>query len=492
MTRRSPAAALAALVVGAASALGPAPVRAAGFYLGDVGAEAQARGGAFVAAPASVLAVHYNPAGLSLLDGLHVAVDVSVVDLEASFRRRCPCVDPGFGDPATRRAVEAQLEGVFADNQASTRTPLVVPFLGAAYGFGPVSVALAVYGPTSGRFDYGGLGPASDPRFVERARRKVTRYNALEAPNLELNYALGLAFEPQPGLRVGVGYYLHQTGARQSLHLFADTAFADGPEDPSWDVPVLLDFLSDPALNWGLGVSWDVPWVKGLTVGASYRAERSVEARGTITVDLPADLVGVATVEGDAVDVRLSIAPLARLGVQYRQPGRFSIEAAAVWEGWSVNDRILLRPEGIGFRIGDLEPVGLDEIVSERNWRDTASVRLGGSLELWQPWLTLQGGWFFEPSAVPRRWLDPSRIDLDKHGFALGAGAEWRGVKVQLAATYVTMQGVTVEDSRARNAAPLGFAPELRTTVGNGDYAGQALIGTLGLGFSLDAFSEAR
>lgn len=471
----------------------PAPALAAGFYIGDVGTRAQARGGAYVAAPDSVLAAHYNPSGLSLLRGLHFDVSVSVVDLDARFQRSCPCVSDAFraDDPMAAAAEEARLDALFDANVATTRTPLTIPFIGLAYGFEPLklTVALAAYGPTSGRFDYGLLGSAKTPGFEERAETKVTRYNAVEAPNLELNYALAFGLEPLEGLRIGATFFLHQTGAGQTLHLFADTRFlAAGPEDTSADIPIVLDFLSDPAFNWQVGVGYDLPFVEGLSIGASFRGERSVSAKGTIEVDLPGSLDGVASVEGRDVDVSLTIAPIARAGIQYRRPGLFAAEVAYVWEGWSTMDRVVIEPRGIAFDLAG-QRTELDTIISERNWRDTGSIRIGGELEMFDPWLGIQVGYFYEPSAIPRQWLDPSRIDLDKHGMALGLSSSFAGLTLRIAGTYIVMDGATVRDSQARNTAPLGFAPELRTTVGNGDFDGSYFIGSASLSFSLDAFS---
>lgn len=486
-----PSCAVALLVL---ATLQPSPAVAAGFYVADVGARPMARGGAFVASPDSPLALHYNPAGLSLLKGLHFEVSSAFVSYSAQFARTCPCLDSVLNDAQTVAEGDARLEAGFRDNGAESSTFLAIPAVAIAYGFEPLNTAIgfAVFGPTSGRHDYGLLGTASDPTFVERAGRKVTRYSALEAPNLEVNYVLGASFEPIEGLRLGFGFYLFQSGASQTLHLFADSNFvARGPEDTSADVPILLDFLSDPSPNWQIGVSYDIPFVPGLTVGGSFRGERVVRASGTISVDLPLELQEVANVEGQDVDVRLKTAPIARAGLQYRRPDVFSAEVAFVWEGWSANERITIQADEILFEIEGLNPVLLGEIVSERRWQDTWSLRVGGEVELLEPWLGVQAGYFYEPTAIPSDRLDPSRVDLDKHGFALGVATTHFGITLQLTVLYVALEGVSVTNSRVQNTAPLGFAPQFRTTVGNGRYDASYLIGSASLSFVLDDFLEA-
>ncbi len=473
--------------------LSPGLAEAAGFYIADVGARGLARGGAFVAAPAGPLALHYNPAGLSLARGLHFELSGTLVDFSGQFTRRCPCVDRGVfeGPEEEALAIDDALEARF--RPARTRQPLAIPFIGVSYGFEPAGLAVgfAVYGPTSGRHDYGSLGSPASPSFIERAAQSANRYSAISAPNLEINYVLGASAEPVTGLRLGFGLVLHQTGAGQSLHLFADTAFADGHEDPNWDVPVTVDFLSDPALGWTAGLSWDVPFVPGLTVGGSFRAQRSVVSDGKARIELGGRVREIGSVQGDDVEVRLEVAPIARAGVQYRRPGLFTAEAAFVHEGWGVTERIVVEPRGISFEVAGLEPVLLGDIVAERFWRDTWSLRIGGELEVFEPWLGVQAGYFYEPSAIPEERLDAARIDLDKHGFGLGVSTTWYGVTLLATAMYVHLEATEVDNSRARMTAPIEFEPELRTIVGNGRYEASYFIAALGLSFSLDRFFEA-
>src|SRR5206468_3659136 len=46
--------------------------QASGLYVGDIGTRGMARAGAFIASPDSLLALHYNPAGLALLSGFQM------------------------------------------------------------------------------------------------------------------------------------------------------------------------------------------------------------------------------------------------------------------------------------------------------------------------------------------------------------------------------------------------------------------------------------
>src|SRR5262245_23256868 len=105
--------------------LAPSPARGAAYYISDVGPRGLARAGAYVAAPDSLLAIHYNPAGLSLLSGAHFEVDLTPVFLNFEFQRSCPCVDASHPRAAM---FDAALEQQFAGNPSKTNSPYFIPF----------------------------------------------------------------------------------------------------------------------------------------------------------------------------------------------------------------------------------------------------------------------------------------------------------------------------------------------------------------------------
>ncbi|MCA9549672.1 MAG: outer membrane protein transport protein [Myxococcales bacterium] len=498
--RLVPALLATALVTAAA-----ADARAAGFYLTDVGTRGMARGGAFVAAPDSLLAMHYNPAGLSFLRGLHVEADLTLVGMDVSFQRKCPCVNAtaaameGF-DPV---ALDAELEARYADNPVDTNTLLPIPFLGVGYGLPwlDTTVALAVWGPNSGRHRYGELPPALRPDFIDAANAMPNRYSGIHMKTIEANLGLGVGFRPFKdvpvlrGLRIGGVLMGFQSGNDQRVHLWVNSALLspDGPEDPGLDAPIQFNFKESFAINWQVGASYEI--IPNLNFGFSFRGKRHVKTSGTIDVELPAKVLGeniadpsddLVTVQGRNVDVELSTAPILRTGLEYQWPGLFRAEVAWVWEGWSAHDRVVITPKDINFVILGT-PQELGEIVAERHWKDTWSLRVGGELNMFEPYLGLRAGYYYEPTAVPPERMDPSRVDLDKHGVSLGASTTWYGVTLEVAFQYVAMRGAEVRDSQQVQIAPLvGGLPEYVTTVGNGDYNGQYFIGSAGLSFALD------
>lgn len=486
--------------------------QAAGFYLTDIGTRGMARGGAFIAAPDSLLALHYNPAGLSYLKGLQVELSLSPVIMDAQFQRKCPCViDRNVVlDGLDANALDAQLEARYT--QASkTNTQLYIPFISLGYGLEALdtTIALGVWGPNSGRHDYGALPPATRPTFVTEADTQPGRYSGLQMKTIEVNFGIGFGMRPfkgMPGLdRLRIGGMLmgFQSGNDQVLHMYVNSdtladIYGRTPENAKLDAPIVFSFKESFAINWAVGANYEI--IDGLTFGASFRGQRNIKTSGTIDVTLPAELQGdlrdptddVARVTGNEVDVSLSTAPIFRSGLQYEVPSLFRAELAWVWEGWSAHDRVVIQPKGINFEIAGQPAEALGEIVAERRWKDTWSLRLGGEFTLWEPYITLQGGYYYEPTAIAPQRVDPSRIDLDKHGFSVGAATTWYGVTLNLAFQYTKLVGTTVTDSLQTQTAPLDGAQDVLTNIGNGDYSGQYFIFSTGLSFALDPLLAAR
>jgi long-chain fatty acid transport protein len=462
--------------------------RAGAFYAGDIGTRSTARGGAFVAAPDSLLAVHYNPAGLSLLSGFHAEFSLSPVLLDFEFQRSCPCVDPNLPNAAM---LDADLEAKFDGNPTKSSTPLYIPFLAVGYGL-PIydlTIALAAWGPHSGNYEFGGLPEATSPAFERAADRAPHRYSALSVDTLELNFALGFGLQPIEGLRIGGTIIMYQNANDQAIHLWLNsTSFASSPELSSWDVPLTLHFRRNFALNFTLGASYEL--IPGLTVGASFRGKRSLRADGTLDISLPQvvqDIGGM--VEGNEIEIEVNTAPITRFGVQYEMPKVFKAEAALVYEYWQTYSRVLVRPKNIIVTLPGSDPQSIQPIVQDRRWENTYSLRVGGEMNLFDPWFRARAGYFYEPGAIPLERLDASRVDLDKHGFSLGAGTTYNGFTLELAAQYIALDTTEVTNSQVRLsstlAPPLG-SDELLTTIGNGTYSAHYTVLSASLSFALD------
>ncbi len=488
--------------------LSPAAAHAAGFYLTDVGTRGMGRGGAFVANPDSVLAMHYNPAGLSLLRGAHAELSLTIVKMDVNFQRLCPCVPSTTANAAE---LDRQLEAGFVSTPS--RTQLEIPFLGIAYGieYMKMTFGAAAWGPHSGRHRYTDNPPDANTRnFAADAQAFPGRYSGLAMKTLEANFGVTVAAEPLSqwswgeGLRIGFQLLGYQSGNAQRLHIWANNGLLldltgdPRPENTELDVPLTFDFLENFGLNWSLGASYDIPFVKGLTIGTSFRAKRTIRTEGTLDIQLPRLLreAGV-TVAGNTVVVELATAPLLRTGIEYQMPQVFRGEVAFVWEGWSAHDVVRVIPQDIRFNISGEESI-LPEIRADRYWRDTWSLRVGGELNLFEPWLGVRAGYYFEPTAILPERVDPSRIDSDKHGASLGLATRYKGFSLEVSGQYVILKDIEVRNGQARLIAPLPGTTEspqiplaeYQTSISNGRYGGDYWLVSAALGFSLDEFMK--
>ncbi len=469
-------AAAAGVLFGAPAAFG------AGYYIGDVGARGMARGGAFIAAPDSLLALHYNPAGLSLLRGLQVEFDYWNVNLDMQYQRACPCVDSSVPNAAM---LDSALQAGFkpAINSAE---PQQIPYLSIAYGlpFLNTTVALGAYGLSSpGRLKFGEQGPSSN--------LQAQRYTAIDLQLYEAFWTLAAAFEPLSGLRLGGGLMIYDFHASQSAHLWANSAtFGDGmPERSDLDIPVVVAFKKNTQLNWSLGASYSSP-IPGLSLGASALGLRSIRAPGTASIQLPPSLAGVATVTGSQIEVEIELPPEIRFGIEYAIKGVARIEAAAVIEGWSNHRSVVIRSQDIFVSTpASPTPVPLNTITIVRKFNNSTSLRLGGELNLLEPMLGIRAGVFYEPSAVPDVYRDPSTPDLDKIGIGFGLSTQWFGATLELGGQYVLMSDTTVTNSDQRlNGVlqPPSGSNTYLTAIGNGVYSGHYLIFGASLSISAD------
>jgi hypothetical protein len=91
--------------------------------------------------------------------------------------------------------------------------------------------------------------------------------------------------------------------------------------------------------------------------------------------------------------------------------------------------------------------------VSPKEWRDTVALRLGAEYHIDR--YAVRGGYAFDPTPVPRRRLDPTLPDGDRHVVSLGFGADlFAGLGVDAGVLWVL--------PLTRRTAPRLYEPELK------------------------------
>lgn len=350
--------------------LAPSAAVANGFYLGAVGSRATSMGGAFIGLADDYSAVHWNPAGITQLQGTEITVLGQDIIPLASREGRMTLQGPTIPGTPITGIIEATAETkhFFVPDLFLYTDPGPVRMLFDKVGFCAYALSGAgiawsgddVYGDVISEYET----QPGDPSGLRRVMGEPEDFES----NVK-GYALSpvVAKEIIPGLSLGIaghfvygGFYLKNSGW-----------FEDVYQDSSHLHP--------------LKIEEDLTgWAYGATFGVLYRANEQTSAG--ITVRTPMKL----RLEGD-IEVDSTFGPLATdpddtptekfdltlpmwvgLGVAYRD---FLIDGLIVtadvqWTQWSEMDKIS--------RIMDVPiapALGLDE--TRLNWDDTVQTRIG-------------------------------------------------------------------------------------------------------------------
>jgi long-chain fatty acid transport protein len=446
-----------------ALAAAPSAASAGGFYLTDRGVRPLGRGGAFVAGADDQHAVWYNPAGL-MSAGNGLLLDASLVN---------------FNNTYTRSALpDRSMAPVTFDPAQGSGAALPIPTLVASHNFGLRNFMFAVgaYAPNAVITSY-----ADTPTAAQR-------YSLVTLDGSLLVIAgLSAAWRPHRMLHIGAGFSA-LTGsfvARQALSACPATVTC-APEDPQWDAQASINVGPIFAPTANVGVQFFPHRL--IAIGASYQLPYDVDAPAKLGVRLPsAPYYDGAQVSGDAARVRFRLAPIARVGVEIRPLPTTRVELAAVWEGWSVHERIDIVPDDIA--LNNVRGVGTYQVGAlsmNRQFQDTWSVRLGGEhlTDLGRGFgLQARFGISYETSATSNAYTNALTLDTDKFIGSLGASLHYGHFRFDAVFAYMFASSVVV-DPRTAALYPVepfrsnGQGPRIAVNGGTYDFS----VNVVGLG----------
>ncbi len=444
-------------------ALAPwAPAHAGGIQNIERGARAMARGGASVLGSDDLNGAYLNPATLIGTPGLRFNADLAVVDFRVGALRY---PDPRGGDPE-------------CCSHANSNQPYLNPGGGLGYGApsGKWAVAFSVFGPYAG---VAGYGADTDARYAIVDQENGLAYAQLSG-----------AWQPLPGLKLGLGLQLREFWMHQQFMGSVYTGLFGAPEDRELDA--LLDVRVDDWFRPGivLGLSWEP--TPGLEIGLSYQSPMDAEAEGTLQVQIPSHYLFIDMEQhGESVTVATGIPDMARAALRYAAGSRWDLELAAVWERWSRHEDIVAIPnEDIYFSgVPALGEFRMQTMRLVEDYQDTLSLRLGGAFAVLPGRLRLRAGTFVENGAAPDSSVTPGTYDADKLGLTCGLGLQLGNWDLDLAYGHVFLRSRRVTASRRRQVNPLygeEDAAQGPTIVGNGEYAAALDVVALGLGWRFE------
>lgn len=520
--------AVVAVVAGGAIALGSSQARAGAYYVGEIGARSLARGGANIVNPRDPSAIWLNPAAVTLSTGVQLQLDLNLVSMQSQFIRDCGGVENGcavidtidrtytrdgdaipsrpFFIEGGRRQLNAQDSGgapvnaaepgrlgnrdqpsrfdgeTAVQNEAGIQPipRLFTTFNTDSIGIDGFAVGAYVFAPSAGDYRFGEGAP--------------TRYTLIDRDLLEVFYGLTAGYRFGDVFAVGGSFQMVTSGLNQNIRLTADTA---GNEDENFDVQVRIEGIQHfiPSGNFGL---WSNPGkllgIGDLELAASVQLPRFVKATGPISIEkfgstLQSEFIdsGLATINDDTATATAEFVmpPFYRVGLKYgrddllgdgKKTIGFDVEAAFVYEQWSTYDHVLLSTQGLTFSTGGGEPEALPPIVQPKDWQDAWSLRLGGTVALWERMLELHAGGFYETNAIPNTTYSVELVDGEKVGLGAGVSGTWNGLRLDVGYSHIFIFDRVVGTESIVTAGnvvvppPIAAEGELRTRIAMGQY----------------------
>ncbi|MBV69977.1 MAG: hypothetical protein CMH52_01385 [Myxococcales bacterium] len=422
-----------------------------GFEIPEQGARSLARGGAFSAKADDPTATVHNPGAVSKLRGTHIMYSHNLFWSFSEFTR---------SESSIEGRSNSSLEG--HDRRFDT-SENEKPFF-------PLALSLAAtsdFGLENMSFGFSLLGPNSSGN-VRFPKDGGQRYLLTELDVLLIYYGLTMAYGTETW---GIGatvQWVHLPYLKFSLVVDASINPDINPYASDFDVHASVE-AKDTFTPSALLGAWFRP-IPELELAISGRPfPIRLETRGKPIIDtIPGTIPDLTnldlTVQGGHLALDLDLPRTARFGIRYRhlqgKTETFDIELDVVWEGWSSLDKY-------GTRInGEVELFGaqqtINNVVVEKNWQDSLSIRLGGTYVVSPDVLSVSAGGFWEQAAAPTGY---SHLDFpagERMGLALGMTytmdlSESSQLDLSIAYNYTDHKAINVseEESRVIQQRPL-------------------------------------
>ncbi len=445
MTTRIPAGHALGITLALVLALAP-PAHAGGFEIPDNGTASTARGGAFTVKANDPTAIAHNPGGLSRLDGTNILLNETLTWRHVTFTRAPTSM------PETLNYGSDPLAPV--ENQ-KPMFPLGLMFAATSdFGLDDWTFGVGVYGPSAS-------GAAEYPRDGGQ------RYMLTGLESTMLYFSAAIAYGHEDCFGVGLTLqYVMAPEVKMRMVVDGSPFGALNPYYSGNDVEAIL-VLSDMASFSALLGGWWRP-IPELEVALSGRVVPIyLNTEGTFGLqNVPGQTVFTDDrlhVTDSKAQLDLVLPPTARLGVRYRflDDGAelFDLELDVVYEAWSMLERYHVKVDGI---INLFAGAEAPDVIIEKRWQDTVSVRLGGTWNILGDNLGVSMGGFWESGAVPANYEHLDFLSFDRFGLGLGVNGKIGPIILTAAYQHVFQEDrtVTEEHSKVYQVRALDPCPE--------------------------------
>lgn len=442
--------------LGTLCVLAPSPAWASGFSVAHFAAEHGHP------TTDNATALYFNPAALTLSDGLHVFADLSLAVRRVTYDR--PRAASDAADPPDAPGANV--------GRAVLVNPLVNPVLAASLKLGKVSLGAGFFTPFGGSVSWNKRREFAGSRYPGLVDG-VTRFQSIEGEIITSQFSLGGA------LRVaGTGLSLGVSGSLLRSWIDDVRAWSNGGNDVTIEGRSLLQ-VNGYALGFGAGALYEVtPDV--LWLGLSYQSRPNVSGGMRLHGSLDNNLSGAPS--SSHVDMAYDLPDIVRWGARYRAWQNLELRAFGDYTRYSAFKNQCVVQAGAPCDLGPNGAETMGGLVLQnvpRNYHDSFGVRLGASV--WpRRELEVFSGWGFESSAVPDATFEPGLPDFAGVSFALG-GRVALGRRVHVALSYTHF----VYLPRDVHSELQNFASPSRSPDASGHYTQQVGVGNLNLDLAL-------
>jgi long-chain fatty acid transport protein len=415
---------------------------AAGVEMGEQGAQATGRAGAFTVKADDLSAISFNPAGLARLRGTRLYLNdrITISDIEFRRARTLDWSEALAGVPL-------MVDFPHVSNERPVFPLGLMAVVSSDFGWKSFTLAAGVFAPP-------GAGGASYPKNGPQ------KYMLTDWEINLLYYTLAAGWQVTDWF--GVGASLQWVDIpRMQLTMVVDgnvTPLAVNPKESMFDFAVRIRGEDHALFNAILGAwlriapRWEIAAAAQLLpMSPHIKGHMSVEP---MQMNLAEDDIALTKngVPDDRVTFRFDLPMKVRGGVRYRYPAQgpelFDVELDVQYERWSVMDRFRLEANLTAELMGNR--IDLGQIDITKHWRDTVAVRLGGDVRVIPERLWLRSGVFYETPAVRPAYAYLDFLSFQRVGLSAGATYRWHFLDLSASYTAVLQSILTLREDQAR------------------------------------------
>ncbi len=391
----------------------PTDANASGFLVARFGGE---QGHPTTSHPS---AIYFNPAGLSLNSGTRIYAEGLFGQRTASYARPDAAIDNlGAGTPNDATSANA--------GKATLSNPFAAPFAAVVSDLGVknLGVGVGVYVPFGGSATWDQNSTYSGNDMYPGAVDGIQRWWSIEGQIQSLYTTVAASYRiPSARLAFGAGLNIIRTKVNTIRARNASGSDDLLASNGSLQEGRALVDVENTTLSLGVGAIWQP--VDQLSIGLSYQSRpnfSTTNLEGSLTTKL-----GEASPAESDIALRWPLPDVVRAGISVRPSQNIELRMFGDFVRWSVLDNhcaMTMDTKEQGCQLDDLgNAMSTGATVSfniPRHWKDTMSVRLGGSY-----WLSdgreIFAGVGYDGSAIPDETMGPDLIDQDKMTASIGA-----------------------------------------------------------------------